>query len=335
MLKQAIITSVILSLAIFFFMLYTSDKEDFLTETPRIISLWNVRSVDTVKFSRDLAREKMNDPEFDLAIQKQISDITSLGASHVAIGTPYDSEFTPFLKRWVNEARRNNLKVWFRGNFSGWENWFNYPDISREQHKNLLVEFIKNNPDLFEDGDIFTSCPECENGGPGDPRFNGDVAGHRKFLIEEYSLSKQAFKDIGKQVSSGYYSMNYDVANLVMDEDTTNKLGNLVVIDHYIKDAKKLAIDAKLIADKSKGEVVLGEFGAPIPDIHGTLNQEQQAAWIKDALSEVKNINEVVGVNYWTNVGGSTGLWNTDGSEREIVNTIRKFYQETKLVSPR
>ena len=30
------------------------------------------------------------------------------------------------------------------------------------------------------------TCNECENGGPGDPRHNGDVVGHRKFLIKEY-----------------------------------------------------------------------------------------------------------------------------------------------------
>lgn len=296
------------------------------------VPLWDFRSIDSVKYSRDLADEMLENPEFDSVINEQVSDIASLGASHIAISTPYDPKFIPFLRRWVKSARFYGLKVWFRGNFSGWEKWFGFERIGREEHKRLLKEFIVNNPDLFEDGDIFTSCPECENGGSGDPRHNGDLIGHRKFLIDEYQISKDAFLKIGKKVKYGFYSMNYDVASLVMDEETTNALGDLVVIDHYIKNPKKLGADAKEIADKSQGKVLLGEFGAPVPDIHGVLNEEQQSQWIKEALEEVKNTPEVIGINYWTNSGGSTALWNNDGTSREAANTIKKFFTETKTI---
>ena len=67
-------------------------------------------------------------------------------------------------------VRKHGLSVWFRGNFSGWEEWFGYPKIKAYEHINKTRNFIINNPELFADGDIFTSCPECENGGPGDPR---------------------------------------------------------------------------------------------------------------------------------------------------------------------
>lgn len=296
------------------------------------VPLWDFRSIDTVKYSRDLADEMLENPKFDSVINEQVTDIASLGASHVAISTPYDPKFIPFLRRWVKSVRLYGLKVWFRGNFSGWEKWFGFEQIGREEHKRLLQEFIVNNPDLFEDGDIFTSCPECENGGSGDPRHNGDLIGHRKFLIDEYQISKDAFEKIGKKVKYGFYSMNYDVASLVMDEETTDALGDLVVIDHYIKNPKKLGADAKVIADKSQGKVLLGEFGAPIPDIHGVLNEEQQSQWIKEALDEVKKTPEIIGVNYWTNSGGSTALWNSDGTSREAGNTIKKFFTETKTI---
>ena len=61
-------------------------------------------------------------------------------------------------------ARKHSLKVWFRGNLSGWEEWFGYPSINRDEHTAGIVRFITNNPDLFEDGDIFVTCNECENG---------------------------------------------------------------------------------------------------------------------------------------------------------------------------
>lgn len=306
-------------------------------ENPKFIQIpfWDFRSVDTVKYSRDLADQMRGNPKFDDVIDTQTGEIASLGASHIAISTPYDPEFLPFLKRWVKSAREHNLKVWFRGNFSGWEEWFNHQRISRDEHKKLLEEFIVNNADLFEDGDIFTSCPECENGGPGDPRSNGDLIGHRKFLIEEYQISERSFNEIGRKVKPGFYSMNYDVANLVMDEETTNQLGNLIVIDHYIKDAKQLARDAAKIADHGKGQVVLGEFGAPIPDIHGEFSEEMQRQWIEEALAEIEKTPEVIGVNYWTNVGGSTGIWNEDGYERKAADALKKFYKLTKTIEIR
>ena len=147
-------------------------------ETPELPKrTWEIKSIDTMKYSRDAAGAKLNDPTFDQTIEIQIKNIADLGATHVALGTPYDEKFIPYLSRWVAAARRNNLKVWFRGNFSGWEGWFEYPKISRDQHLAMTENFILSHPDLFRDGDIFSPCPECENGGPGDPRHNGDVTG--------------------------------------------------------------------------------------------------------------------------------------------------------------
>ncbi len=307
------------------------NKSSIVKKSP----LWEFTAVDTVKYSRDVAGQMIDEPEFDSVINEQVADIASLGATHVAIATPYDQRFVPFLERWVRAAREHNLKVWFRGNFSGWENWFGYDRMSREDHKKLLKELIENNPGLFEDGDIFTSCPECENGGPGDPRLNGDPEGHKKFLIEEYKISLESFGKIGKKVNSGFYSMNYDVAKLIMDKETTQALGNIVVIDHYIKDPVQVAKDAKAIAITSGGKVVLGEFGAPIPDIHGDLSEEDQSKWVEESLAEAAKTPEIIGVNYWVSVGGSTRLWNDDGTRRQAADTVKKFFTTTKPISPR
>src|SRR3972149_11347222 len=87
---------------------------------------FQVQSIDTMKYSRDVAREKLKDFSYDKEIETQVKNIAETGASHVAIATPYDDEFLPFLRRWVKAAREKGLNVWFRGNFSGWENWFDY-----------------------------------------------------------------------------------------------------------------------------------------------------------------------------------------------------------------
>lgn len=291
---------------------------------------WNFQSIDTMKYSRDLSKEKLNDPDFDKVIEMQIKNIADTGATHVALATPYDSEFLPILRRWILYARKYNLEIWFRGNWSGWERWFGYPSIDEKTHIEKTKNFILSNPDIFENGDIFTACPECENGGRGDPRTVGHVQEYRKFLIDEYKVNKNSFSKIGKNVKSNYNSMNADVARLVMDKQTTKALDGIVVIDHYVGSGDQLVSDIESIARSSGGKVVLGEFGAPIPDINGNLNEEQQYEWIKDAFSKLVKLKELDGINYWTSVGGSTQLWDDSGKGRKALQALTNIYNPRK-----
>lgn len=312
-------------------LLYLQRTASFDILSPLSRHYWDVQSIDTMKYSRDSAREKLKDPSFDAVIDRQMADIAATGANYVAIGTPYDEEFYPFLKRWVKAARKYKLHVWFRGNFSGWEGWFDYPRMTREMHTVKTEEFILNNKDLFEDGDIFTSCPECENGIKieyGDPKSLGQ---HREFLITEYQAVKRMFFQIGQDVKANYYSMNGDIAKALMDKPTTAALDGIVVIDHYVGTPTQLAEDVQLLIDQSGGSIVLGEFGAPIPDIHGEMSEEEQANWIDEAFRLLAHMPEVKGVNYWVNTGGSTELWKLNGQPKLAVSVLKKYYSYKKI----
>lgn len=303
-----------------------------ITSTPNVIpdsKFFSVQSIDTMKYSRDSARANLSKDK----IYAQVAAIAQTGATHVAIDTPYDSEFLPVLTIWVAAARNYNLNVWFRGNFSGWEGWFDYPKtITRSEHINKTRDFILNNSDLFEDGDIFTACPECENGASGDPRQTGDTAGFRKFIIDEYNTTSDAFKTINKKVTSNYFSMNGDVAKLIMDKATTTATGGIITVDHYVATPDKLSNDIDSFAVNSGGNVVLGEFGAPIPDINGNLSESDQAQWIDDAFNNFLNHTNIVGLNYWTNMGSSTSPWNEDTSRRKAVDVITKYFDPKQLL---
>lgn len=301
------------------------ETEIFYPEPAR--TSWNFQSIDTMKYSRDLSREKLHDPAFEAVIERQTKAIAEVGATHIGIATPYDAEFLPMLRRWVEAARRHNLSIWFRGNWSGWEGWFEYPRISREEHLAKTQAFIGAHSDLFADGDVFSACPECENGGPGDPRRTGDVAGYRRFLVAEYQMMEQAFADIRKNVRTNFFSMNGDVARLIMDEATTRSLGGLVTIDHYVKTPEALAKDVQEIAEKSKGQVILGEWGYPIPDIHGSSTGAEQAQWMKKALELLEEVTALAGMNYWLAVGGSTEIWTATGTSREGAEVLSSFYK--------
>lgn len=290
-------------------------------------SWWTIQSIDTMKYSRDLSGQILDNPDaFQSVIDIQVKDIAKAGATHVAIATPYDEKYIPVLKMWVASARANNLKVWFRGNFSGWEGWFGFPAIDRETHKRMLTDFLASHSELFESGDLFSSCPECENGGPGDPRQTGDTEGHRKFLIDEYSIAKNAFFLMGKNVTPNLMSMNGDVARVIMDEETTQKLGGYVVIDHYVRTPEKMISDIREIAKQSKGKIILGELGAPIPDLQGEMTEREQQKWLDQTLSSLAMEKSVVGINYWVGFGGSTQLWNDGGSPRLAVETLYRYF---------
>ncbi len=289
---------------------------------------FKVQSIDTMKYSRDLAREKLNDHIFDKEIDTEIKNIAQTGATHVAIDTPYDNEFVPFLKQWVAVVRKYKLHVWFRGNFSGWEEWFGYSKISRKDHIKMTKDFIEQNANLFQDGDIFTPCPECENGGPGDPRQTGDVEGFRRFMIDEFNTTKSSFHTIHKKVASNYASMNGDVARLIMDDATIRAMDDVIAIDHYVKSPEDYRNDLKKFAQRNGGKVkiVLSEFGAPIPDLQGNLSEQSQARWIADVFNEIIAIPQVTGVNYWANKGSSTALWKDNNSQTQAVSVLTSYY---------
>ena len=184
---------------------------------------------------------------------------------------------------------------------------------------------------MFKHGVVFSPCPEGEAAAPGDPRHTGDIQGHRDFLIKEYQLTREAFRQADKDVRSNFHPMNGDVALAIMDQPTTQALGGLVVIDHYVLSPEKLAQDIKAIAAQSGGQVILGEFGAPIPDIHGSLSPIEQAAWVNQALTQLAPLPELVGVNYWVNVGGSTQIWDISGAPRPAVSVLSSFFRPSQV----
>lgn len=319
--QKSILIIMIFLLGAFFLTLLLRDEK--VTTNPT----WSFQSIDTMKQSRDLAREKLNDPTYEQAINQQMTKIAKTGATHVAIGTPYDEEFRPYLRLWVAAAREQELNIWFRGNWSGWEQWFGYEAINRKTHIAKTEQFILDNSDLFADGDAFSSCPECENG----PEFKygnpEEVRHYRQFLIDEYNVTKAAFAKIDKDVASNYFSMNADVAKAVMNPETTRALDGLVVIDHYVDTPEQLVRDVTFIAEQSGGRIVLGEIGAPIPDIHGQMTDEEQKAWIAEALVLLAPLSQLEGINYWTHMGGTTELWRADGSAKPVLEPLTATYR--------
>lgn len=290
--------------------------------------LFDVQSVDTMKYSRDMSWQILDDPDsFKPMLDEQMARIAEAGATHVGIATPYDARFLPVLRLWVASARTHGLSVWFRGNFSGWEGWFDYAKIDRTTHEQLLRDFLRNNPDLFRSGDIFTPCPECENGGQGDPRQTGDTSGYNAFLIGEKELADDEFARQGKRVAV-YPSMNADIARQVITPATVRAFDGTILIDHYVRAPEQFASDIRAISEQLNARIGLGEFGAPIPDLNGNMTQARQAKYV-DALFKAMYPESatIPVVNYWTLSGGSTMLIGDDGAPRAAYFTVQNYFK--------
>ncbi len=286
--------------------------------------LWEINSIDTMKSSRD---EAENPGSFS-SIPIQVAKVAESGANYIAISTPYDERFAKVMKIWVTEARKKNLNIWFRGNFAGWEGWFNTPLLSSpEKHHQLTQSFIFKHPELFAENDIFTPVPEPENGIIGDPRNTGKATEFNQFLIDSYDNCVTAFRKINKKVKCGYFSVNGDIAKQILTPEMIAKTGGTIVIDHYTKTTDQLISDILFLHEKLKAKVLLGEFGAPIPDIHGPFTEREQSYFIDQAFQKLFAINDIVlGINYWTLSKGSTGLLNSDNTNRLAFSTVQKYF---------
>ena len=307
-------------LAILILTLLMSAVQSVHASTP----LFDIQSIDTMKYSRDGAN---NSGVID-KIPELVEKVSALHPTHIAIATPYDEEFYPVLKRWVLEARKRNLKVWFRGNMSAWEGWFDHKKYEDpNQHHADIHAFITKHPELFSGGDIFTPAPEPENGGFGDPRTSEEIK--KKFfdfLPESYRNCRDSFAQIGVKVTCGYFSTNGDVAKIIPTY-VYQQSGGVLVIDHYVRTPEELIRDIQDLYRQNHLPIVLGEFGLPIPDIHGDLSDADQDRLIHSTLEQLSTQRHIVkGINYWTAFGGSTQIFTDSLNPKPAVKTITEYF---------
>lgn len=294
---------------------------------------WEYQCIDTMKTSRDKAREWREWSGLDTHINSQMKAIVAAGGNCVAIDTPYDNEFLPFMRKWVTAARKHNLHIWFRGNFSSWEGWFDYPKgMTTAEHLRKTTAFITTNRDLFMDGDIFTPSPEAENGGPFNQVEKDEYPVFRAYLISEYQEAQKAFRQIGRDVAVNWLSMNGGLARRMLDQQTIDALGGVVAIDHYIKTALEMGEYIRYFNNTFGAKVVIGEWGAPIPDINGSMTENQQADFIRQLLEEQRMNKDIIeGTSYWVLYDGSTALINQDGTARPVIEAVKDYFRPATL----
>lgn len=300
-------------------------------------SSFAIQSIDAMKDTKDA----ICGPRPLDWINKWLDKAVELSAQYIAISTPYENpscgDALSYTKTWVKAIRAHGLHVWHRHMPLSFEGIYSVNKNNSTNYLNLISTYIKNNPDLFQDGDIFTPIPEPQNGGiqgitycansvcqfQSAPAFN-------QWLRDAMTTSKNAFAAIGKNnMKIGYFGFDGFVAwgdknpdwHGILEDSTVAQMGN-ITIDHYPETVGE-TMDQALTALQAKyptTPIVIGEYG--------TVNGQNVNQEVTDTLTAAKN-HHVVGFNYWQFGPSGSGeqLINDDFSNRSDFTIVASFYK--------
>ena len=310
------------------------------TPTPSPSPYWPLRSVDVMKWSKDVV---CNQPS-DSIIAQQVSKAVSLGVTHIAISTPYDSpacgDSVAFTTRWVNAIRAGGLKVWHRHMPLAFEGIYNVPKDNSTDYLSLITNYITSHPSLFANGDIVTPIPEPENAGftnwGGCPQGVCQFANQttwNKWMRDAVASTSAALTSINVVPQKvGYFGTNgflvwgdnnsYWQGRTQLEQATIDAQGGEISIDHYPAANSTMAQDLdELHTTLPNVNIVISEYGT----INAT-NSAQQVQQITDTFNAFKR-PWIKGASYWhLGHGGNEALINSDYTNKAGFTTLSAYF---------
>jgi hypothetical protein len=307
------------------------------TPVPSDGGSWQIQSVSSMKETKD----RICSPREQQFIEKWVDTAKELGANYVAVETPYDNpscgDAAAYTKQWVDVIRSRGMKVWHRHMGLAFEGIYDVTKSKRSDYLSVISNYIKNNPGLFAEGDIFTPTPEPQNGGISGITYcaNGvcqfdNAAEFNRWLRDAIDTSNSAFSSIGLggKIKLGYYGFDGFVAwgsnnpdwNGILEDETVKKMGN-ITIDHYpelIGETMTKGL-SELEARYPGTPIVIGEWGSV-----GDSNHERQ---VIDSMGASKR-SSVIGFNYWhMGMSGNEALINDDFSKKPQFDEVQSFFK--------
>jgi len=300
---------------------------------------WSIQSVSSMKETKD----RICNIRDDGFITNWINTAAELGSNYVSIETPYENpgcgNSLAYTEKWVREIRGRQLKVWHRHMPLAFEGIYDTAKNSQKDYLNVIFNYIKNNPQFFAEGDIFSPIPEPQNGGirgvtycsQGICQFQS-AAHFNHWLRDAMDIAESAFKIIGlgNKIKIGYFGFDGFVAwgdnnpdwNGILEDETVLKMGN-ITIDHY----------PEIVGDNMEND--LNELEARYPNIPiiigewGTITGGDTETQVKSSMLAAKRLS-VVGFNYWhMGAGGNEALITEKMVKNKQFDDVERFYKHS------
>lgn len=307
---------------------------------------WPIQSIDMMKDSKDKLCNQLSQAQIDARVDRAVE----IGATHVAISTPYTSpacgNTITYTTTWVNSIRSKGLKVWHRHPGLAFEGIYNTnksksPDGHR--HLKIISDWISTNMTLIQNGDIFTPEAEPQNGGIQGVTFCpqnicqfSSAADFNEWLRLASIVTKQTLKAEGfTDVKVGYWGFDGFIVwgNNNPDHLGTSKLeaatvaamDNIITIDHYPSGGDSMATDLdEARAVWPNADFFIGEWGT----IGGGTDAQLEQA-VNDTFGAFAARSWIKGVNYWQFGPDGIGepLINSDFTKRAHFDEVQSFYK--------
>lgn len=273
----------------------------------------------------------------------------------VALAVPYDN-LTKYTN-YVADARTKGFKIWHRSHWNRWQgDNGTSADMTAQEYLDDTYDFIVDNSTLFADGDLFTTCVECNNAdgvNTTDPfRTTGsfDFTKYNRFCRDQVTYANAAFTAIGKSVRTNLLSFSLSLLDLSGQSLDSGDSGNgsgfdnadmvsyfdsIITIDHYLSSTYRTgstyATPYESDLNKIKlafpsCRIMIGEWGFHTE----SAGSDGEQYGVYDAVSKViRNRTDVVGLNYWNHLGQTqSSIWTDSGGTvvpggRMAVNAVR------------
>jgi len=273
---------------------------------------WIIRSVDTMKLSRDTRKKPLGVAQIAALIRLD----ARLHPTHVTVDVYYDDP--GYLARWAGVIRSFGLHVWFRAHWYAWEN---HRDARGAMSPHAYIaatrRFLQTHAALLRNGDIFDFCPEPENGaywlrtyGPG-WSWRNPVAKHafNTFVRAGIQMASSTLSNRGLAgVMVTAISVNPSIALRLLSQPTVDRLGRITLDVYPEGGARDPAIATRrLLAQIARVHarwqvpLVLGETGYA-RDI--AVDDATQARVLAREFGALAALPYLQGMNYWVDAGG-------------------------------
>jgi hypothetical protein len=288
---------------------------------------WIVTSIDTMKESMDHASDPMTQAQID----QHVAQLAALNPTHITVDTPMDRHSRYAM--WVDSIRAQGKKVWHRPMDWGYPSApaATDPSVTPAIYLDRLRQFIRQNPGLFEAGDILDGDSEADGNAywrrfraedwwnRSNPPFRAtytqacnefnDYLLNLKYVADD-ALAERGITGVDTRLRS--LSAWWATANCLKDQ-TIAALGNYLTIDAADNASHQGGTDPAVLADawdqrleawharRPSATIVFGEYGYANDMLVADVTQAQ----VLDAVLDViRSKPYVMGLNYWAGAGG-------------------------------